>query len=137
MKALFVIIGTFLVVMAGLGLAFIAVTANPPTGSVVQEKDSGEATEGEVKEVRMEMYNHGFRIAGDDLTDGDRVRMTVTSTSGSHGVSIPSLGVQTSPLSPGQEEILEFTAKAGTHQYFCNVYCGSGHSGMRGELVIT
>lgn len=68
---------------------------------------------------------------------GDRVRLKITSVDVSHGFALPDFGVS-QRLSPGRTETVEFTAdKAGSFTFFCNVVCGSGHSRMRGTLVVS
>ncbi|MBR9699385.1 hypothetical protein GOV09_02930 [Candidatus Woesearchaeota archaeon] len=94
-------------------------------------------TTGEVKEMSIDAWSWGFTPEPVTINKGDRVRLKVTSSQGTHGVTIPALGVSTGPVSQGQEEIIEFTAtESGTFEYFCNVPCGQGHRGMRGQLVV-
>lgn len=103
----------------------------------MQQPDEQQESTGEVKEVRLEAYNWGFRQSGDEIQKGDKVRLVVTSTSGTHGVAIPDFGVSVGPVSPGQEQVVEFTAdQSGSFTYFCNIPCGRGHSSMRGTLNV-
>ncbi len=68
---------------------------------------------------------------------GEQVRLNITSIDVTHGFSIPDFGVNTS-LVPNQTNTVEFTAtKTGTFSFFCSIFCGSGHSGMRGTLQVT
>ena len=67
---------------------------------------------------------------------GDVVRLSIESVDVEHGISIPEFGVSQT-LSPGKTEIVEFTAdKSGSFSFFCNVFCGSGHSEMKGTLIV-
>ncbi|MBI1969420.1 cytochrome c oxidase subunit II [Candidatus Woesearchaeota archaeon] len=67
---------------------------------------------------------------------GDRVILKITSMDVEHGFAIPAFGIN-KPLPPGQEVVIEFTAdKTGTFDVFCSVYCGTGHKGMKGKLVV-
>ncbi|MDP3741898.1 MAG: cupredoxin domain-containing protein [Candidatus Micrarchaeota archaeon] len=65
------------------------------------------------------------------------VKLRVTSIDVEHGFSISEFNVN-SRLQPGQETVVEFTPdRTGSFSFFCSVFCGSGHGGMRGTLVVT
>ena len=90
-----------------------------------------------VKTIHIEAFNFGFNQDQVTLQKGDRVRLVFTSTSGTHGVRIPDLGLSTKAFSPGEEQVLEFIATtAGTFNYFCDVPCGKGHRDMQGQLIV-
>ncbi len=89
-----------------------------------------------VKEIRMTAKQWEFQPATVTVTRGDRVKLIVKSVDVSHGFALPDFNVNTR-LEPGVDTIVEFTAdKAGTFTFFCSVVCGSGHSEMRGSLVV-
>ncbi|MFH1095455.1 MAG: cupredoxin domain-containing protein [Candidatus Micrarchaeota archaeon] len=70
------------------------------------------------------------------VNKGDRVRLTLQNVDGAHGLSISEYGVNLQPGS-GQSQTAEFVAdKAGTFNFACTVYCGSGHLDMSGKLVV-
>ena len=70
------------------------------------------------------------------VDQNDAVTLNITSVDVTHGFSITEFGVNTT-LVPGQTKTVNFTPdRAGTFSFFCNVSCGSGHSGMRGTLVV-
>lgn len=70
------------------------------------------------------------------VDEGDSVTLNVTSTDVTHGLSIPDFGVSET-LTPGKTTTVTFIAnKAGTFSFFCSIFCGSGHSGMEGMLVV-
>ena len=53
-----------------------------------------------------------------------------------HGFAIPEFGINEN-LAPGKSVDIEFTADmAGSYSFFCSVYCGSGHTSMRGTLIV-
>ena len=73
-----------------------------------------------------------------EVTEGDRVLVTVRSTDVEHGWAIKKLKVKTVVPSGGQAVHLEFVAgKPGTYVITCSEYCGKGHSKMKGKLVVT
>jgi cytochrome c oxidase subunit 2 len=70
------------------------------------------------------------------VSEGDTVTLKIRSVDVEHGFSLPAFGVN-EDLSPGKEVEVTFVAdKKGTYAFFCNVYCGSGHSEMSGSLVV-
>lgn len=67
---------------------------------------------------------------------GEKVRLNIISVDVAHGFALSAFGVS-QPLVPGQMTVVEFVAdKAGTFNFFCSVYCGEGHGGMTGTLVV-
>ncbi len=67
---------------------------------------------------------------------GDNVRLQVTSADVAHGIAIAAFGIDET-LPPGQKVTVEFFAEnAGTFPFECSIYCGSGHSGMTGQIVV-
>ena len=99
----------------------------------------GKGTEvqtGEVKEFKMTAKQFAFEPSAIEVNKGDRVRLIVTSADVPHGIAIPEYGVN-ERLDPGKPVTIEFTAeKEGTFTAFCSVFCGSGHSGMKGKIVV-
>ncbi|MBI4449488.1 cupredoxin domain-containing protein [Candidatus Uhrbacteria bacterium] len=65
-----------------------------------------------------------------------RVILEVTSTDVDHGLSIPDFTINRT-LRPGATERIEFTPdKTGSFSMVCSVFCGQGHRGMRGTLIV-
>ena len=72
-----------------------------------------------------------------ELKVGERVRLNVTSTEGTHGFQVKELDLNARIAANGQPVTLEFTpAKAGTFEIKCSEYCGTGHSRMKALLVV-
>ena len=54
-----------------------------------------------------------------------------------HGFSCPGLAIRTD-IAPGKVTTLRFVPqKAGTFPFHCDNFCGSGHEGMTGTIVVT
>ena len=91
---------------------------------------------GEVKEFKMTAKQFAFEPSTIEVNKGDKVRIIVTSTDVSHGISIPEYGIN-ERLEPGKPVNIEFTAsKSGTFTAFCSVFCGSGHQSMKGKIIV-
>ena len=64
------------------------------------------------------------------------VKLVMTSRDVIHSFYVPAFRVKQDVV-PGRMTTLWFEARtAGTYQIFCTEYCGSGHSTMRGQVVV-
>ena len=67
---------------------------------------------------------------------GEPIVLELTSVDVDHGFAIPALGVR-ARVSPGKPARVRVVAqRAGTYPFHCDVFCGSGHESMAGELVV-
>ena len=100
-----------------------------------QEKVISKPT-GEVKEFKMTAKQFAFEPSTIEVNKGDKVRLIVTSTDVPHGIAIPEYGIN-ERLDVGKPVTIEFTAdKQGSFTAFCSVFCGSGHSAMKGKIIV-
>ncbi|MBI1936033.1 cupredoxin domain-containing protein [Candidatus Woesearchaeota archaeon] len=119
----------------------IATTNPASTASATYESNpasQGAAQKGQqaVKEFEIIAKQFQFNPATIEVNKGDKVRLIVTSIDVPHGFSITEYGIN-ERLDPGKPVTIEFTAdKQGTFTAFCSVLCGSGHLGMKGELIV-
>ncbi|MFQ5406573.1 MAG: cupredoxin domain-containing protein [Candidatus Micrarchaeia archaeon] len=68
---------------------------------------------------------------------GVPVKIRVTSTDVTHGLSLPSFGIN-ERLETGQTVDIEFTPQQiGEFSFTCSVFCGSGHGKMFGLITVT
>ena len=89
-----------------------------------------------VKEFTITAKQFQFEPSTIEVNKGDKVRLIVTSTDVPHGISIPEYDIN-ERLNPGEPVSIEFTAdKEGTFTAFCSVFCGSGHSNMKGKIIV-
>ena len=67
---------------------------------------------------------------------GVPVVLEFTSLDRLHGFVCPGLGIRTD-IRPGKANTLRFTPdKAGSFPFHCDNFCGSGHEGMRGTIIV-
>ena len=72
-----------------------------------------------------------------EVTQGEPVRLVVTSADGVHGVAIRKFKVN-KPVLRGQTVTIDFVAtEAGEFPIICSEECGEGHAQMKGTLVVT
>ena len=103
---------------------------------VPQQEKVADKPSGEVKEIKVTARQFQFEPSAIEVNKGDKVRLIVTSVDVPHGISIPEYGIN-ERLNPGTPVTIEFTAeKEGTFTTFCSVFCGSGHSNMKGKIVV-
>ncbi len=87
-------------------------------------------------EIKMEAKDFAFVPGEVRVKLGQKVRLIVTSTDVPHGIAIPAFNVH-ADLPVGQAVTVEFTAdQKGSFPFFCSVFCGSGHRGMKGTLIV-
>jgi len=113
-----------LAVAAGAAAVLAAADAVPAAGAA----RTIEVTAGEYK----------FEPAVINVTEGEHIVLKARVTDGKkHGFSIKELGVKEALPKTGEIVSIEFTAPApGTYTVACSVYCGNGHSRMKGQLVV-
>lgn len=72
-----------------------------------------------------------------EVEQGEAVSLRVRSLDGTHGLEIKAYGVKLKIPKGGETVQVDLVAdKAGTFPFACSEYCGSGHRGMRGKLVV-
>lgn len=72
-----------------------------------------------------------------EVTEGDHVRLLVTSADGVHGVGIKKFKVSKVIPRGGEPVTIDFVASApGSFPILCSELCGEGHEEMTGTLVV-
>jgi len=70
------------------------------------------------------------------LKRGQPVTLAFTAVDFMHGFNVPDLGVR-ADLVPGRvTKVRLVPAKAGTLDFLCDNFCGDGHEGMVGKLIV-
>jgi len=82
------------------------------------------------KEITVKAFKFGYSPDTITVSKGERIKLKIDNTDATHGIRIPDLGVS-------GNDVVEFTAgKAGEFAWYCNNYCGDGHSQMSGRLIV-
>lgn len=72
-----------------------------------------------------------------EVDEGDRVVLKMRSLDVAHGLAVKQFKASAAIPEGGEVVTLEFVASAaGTYAIECNEYCGRGHKGMKGLLVV-
>lgn len=103
---------------------------NKTTATTVEP--SKDATTEKLVEIKVMAKDFEFDKKEIHVKKGDKVKITLQSDDGGHGLAIPAYNV-----SINGNGSAEFTAdKTGTFEYHCSVMCGAGHTEMTGKLIV-
>ncbi len=120
-------------------VVLIVVFKISPCGSKNERKQEISAvgiSTNSIKEINITAKQFSFSPNPIKLKLNERVKLKITSTDVIHGFSAPELNID-EVISPGKETIIDFTpSKKGTFTLLCSITCGTGHSGMRGNIII-
>ena len=130
--------------------------------SLFQQQNPGRVAAGQAKEtdaqsqvkvIEMTAKKHDYTPGEIRVKKGTRVQLKVRATDRTHGIRfvlVPEGTPANDPpglrfseaqdnwkLEKNQERVIEFVAeRAGTYPFKCSVFCGFGHVGMKGKLVV-
>ncbi len=100
------------------------------------QQDPAAASAPRIIEVVAKRF--AFEPARIEVTEGEHIRLVVTSADGVHGVGIKKFKVDKLVPRGGEAVTMDFVASAvGTFPIICSEYCGEGHDEMKGALVVT
>ncbi len=87
--------------------------------------------------IKVVAKKYEFNPSTITVKSGVPVVLELTSADRVHGFNVPDLKLH-AEIKPGETTRLRFTPdKPGSYPFKCDVYCGSGHPGMKGVLVVT
>lgn len=90
----------------------------------------------EDKVIRVTAEKFKFTPASIELKVGEPVVLEITTLDRKHGFQVPDLNVDEN-VEPGRVTRVRIVpSKAGTFLFHCDVFCGSGHEEMAGEIVV-
>ena len=91
----------------------------------------------DVKTIDVIASRFQFEPATITVAQGDSVRLRLHSADSTHGFAIKAFRVKALIPKVGEAVTVEFVAdQAGTFDFTCAEYCGTGHSAMKGRLVV-
>jgi cytochrome c oxidase subunit 2 len=98
--------------------------------------DSGvQAPEGE-RVITVVARRYKFEPARIEVTEGERVRLVVSSEDGVHGLEVKKLKINKKVPRDGEVTIEFVATEPGEFPILCSEYCGKGHDVMKGMLVV-
>lgn len=148
MKKVGIIVG--IVVLMGLVVGGVVLMQAKPKEQASQAPQATQATEpvvtlqetpeptGTGNVIEMSITGSNFKFSPNQIKakKGDTIKLTFTSSGGVHDFTVDEFDVQTSQLSEGEEEEVEFVVdQAGTFEFYCSV--GNHRKmGMVGKLIV-
>jgi cytochrome c oxidase subunit 2 len=92
---------------------------------------------GDIKTIDVTASRFQFEPATISVSQGDNVRLRLHSADRSHAFAIKAFRVKALIPNGGETITVEFIAdRAGTFAFTCSEYCGTGHSRMKGKLLV-
>ncbi len=91
-----------------------------------------------VRTVEITASKYQFQPSRIEVKQGEQVRLILHSTDVEHGIEIKEFHVKANIPKGGDPVTVEFVAdQAGTIEVKCSHFCGMGHHGMKGQLIVT
>jgi cytochrome c oxidase subunit II len=123
-------------VLAILVVIAVAFSHYPARANSAQDAAPGTGVSNDTKEIRMTAKKYEYDPAVITVKEGEHVKLIITALDDDHGFKIDGLHID-QLLKKGEPTTIEFTADAtGTFPFQCSHFCGLGHKGMKGELIV-
>jgi cytochrome c oxidase subunit 2 len=101
-----------------------------------QDGGAGTSASKDVKEIRITAKKYEYDPGVITVKQGEHVRLVITALDHDHGFKIDAYHID-ELLKKGEQGTVEFTAnESGTFPFQCSHFCGLGHKGMKGELIV-
>jgi heme/copper-type cytochrome/quinol oxidase subunit 2 len=119
-------------------LIVIAVTLShyPTSAAFTQDGGPGVGVSKDEREIRVTAKKYEYDPAVITVKQGEHVKLVITALDHDHGFKIDAFHID-QLLKKGEPTTIEFTADTpGTFPFQCSHFCGLGHKGMKGELIV-
>lgn len=111
-------------------------TSSTPLSQPPLTIQSSPSLDQEIREIDVIAKQFEFDPNPIQVRLGEVIKLNITSTDVTHGFSLPAFGINQT-LPPGETIAVQFQAtQKGDFPFSCSVTCGSGHSGMKGTLIV-
>jgi len=86
--------------------------------------------------VKISARRYEFQPTNITLRKGSTTVLRLTTEDRVHGFNIPAMNVR-ADIVPGKvTEVTLLPQKQGDFEFFCDIFCGSGHEDMRGKITV-
>jgi len=90
------------------------------------------------RKITVTAKKYEFNPAKIEMKVGEPVEITLQAEDHAHGFTCKELGVEKVVVEKGQSQSFVINPqKAGTYEFKCAKWCGFGHGGMKGQIVVT
>jgi heme/copper-type cytochrome/quinol oxidase subunit 2 len=105
-------------------------------GGIVLWKEAGFKVTGADKIIYLKAKRFAFSPDTIKVKQANKVKIITQSLDVAHSFALSDFGVD-EHIKPGKKSVIEFVAdKSGEYTFRCSVYCGTGHAGMKGKLIV-
>jgi cytochrome c oxidase subunit II len=105
-------------------------------GGVGTERGAGAPDGAAEAPIEIQASRWAYAPAVITLHKGVPAVLHLSSSDVHHGFNVPGLGLRADIL-PGQVTTVHVTPRrTGTFLFHCDYYCGSGHEGMDGQIIV-
>ena len=94
------------------------------------------ASAGAERVIRVTAKKFAFSPSEITLAKGIPVVLEITSLDREHGFKVPKLGIRADVKAGETTRVRLVPEHTGRFAFRCDVFCGSGHDGMAGEIVV-
>ena len=116
-------------------ILLLALCATAAGAWATQVKDGGNVED--VKTIDVIASRFQFEPAIITVAQGDNIRLRFHSADRTHAFAIKAFRVKALIPSAGEAATVEFVAdRVGSFDFTCAEYCGTGHTRMKGKLVV-
>jgi cytochrome c oxidase subunit 2 len=124
------------VVLAILVAIAVVLSHYPTRATFAQDAAPDSRVSKDTKEIRMTAKKYEYDPAVITVKEGEQVKLIITALDHDHGFKIDAFHID-QLLKKGESTTIEFTADTtGTFPFQCSHFCGLGHKGMKGELIV-
>lgn len=103
-------------------------------GAFLRAQDAAPAPQ----KITVKAKKFQFDPATIEVKVNQPVEITFESEDTKHGFEQKDLGIEKVIFDKDTPQTVKFTpTKTGTYQFKCAKFCGMGHSGMKGQIVVT
>ena len=88
------------------------------------------------KTVNMTAEHFHFTPDTVHVPEGSLVTLKITAIDGAHGFSLGDFGIDESLPENEPKTITFYAAKKGEYGFHCSHFCGIGHLGMTGKIIV-
>ena len=123
-------------VLAILVVIAVALSHYPARATFAQDAAPSTRVGNDTREIMMTAKNYEYDPGVITVKEGEHVKLIVTALDHDHGIKIDAFHID-QVLKKGEPTTIEFTAdSSGTFEFQCSRFCGLGHKGMKGELIV-
>ena len=91
----------------------------------------------EIRTIEVIASRYKFEPSIISVSEGERIRLRLRSADRDHRFAIKPFRVEALIPKTGEPVTVDFVAdRTGTFEFTCAEYCGTGHSGMKGRLLV-